>query len=115
MGLGGSILRRSDAARRRMRRHLIERDGLTCARCGDPIERETPSLGHRIALANGGSDYASNLALEHIDCNRRAGVTPGFFSEAQVARQSTAAPDGATNRPMRRARLRWGVMPPDPG
>jgi hypothetical protein len=107
-----SSLRTSDAARRRMRRHLIARDGLACARCGDPIEREVPSIGHRIALANGGTDYESNLGLEHLDCNRRAG-TAGFFSDPDIARQSTAAPNGAQNRPIRRTRARVRLIRPD--
>jgi len=115
----GSVLRRSDTARRRMRRYLIDRDGLTCARCGELIIGELPSIGHRIAQANGGSDHASNLALEHLICNVAAGarapMTGEFFSELEVPRQSPAAWNGARNGMVRRIRLRIGVMPPDRG
>jgi 5-methylcytosine-specific restriction endonuclease McrA len=95
-----------------MRRHLIARDGLTCARCGDPIEREVPSIGHRIAVANGGGDSESNLGLEHLTCNRRAG-TAGFFNGDAVPRQSSAAPNGAEIRPIARRRARLRLIRPD--
>jgi hypothetical protein len=58
-----------------MRAYLEARDGRGCGRCGDPIEPgETPSIGHVIALAHGGSDVAANLRLEHLACNRDAGA-----------------------------------------
>jgi hypothetical protein len=58
-----------------MRRYLEARDGRSCARCGDPIDRaETASIGHVIARAHGGSDGPENLRLEHLVCNQRAGA-----------------------------------------
>jgi hypothetical protein len=58
-----------------MRRYLEARDGRTCGRCGDPIDRtETASLGHVTARAHGGSDSSANLRLEHLVCNQRAGA-----------------------------------------
>jgi hypothetical protein len=102
-----SLLRRSDAARRRVRRYLVARDGLTCQRCGQPI-RDRPSIGHRVALAYGGSDHADNLGLEHLDCN--LGLTmPGFFISGS---RSPAVP-AAQNGPKIRSRVRYGPMPPD--
>jgi hypothetical protein len=57
-----------------MRRYLLARDGPACRRCGDPIEHETPSLGHIIAIAEGGTDSPGNLGLEHLRCNQSAGA-----------------------------------------
>jgi hypothetical protein len=112
------LLRRSDAARRRTRRYLIARDGLACNRCGEPISGEVPSIGHRLAVALGGSDHASNLALEHLACNKLGGASPaggpGFFPGDRSYRQSSAARNGAQSDTVRRVRIRIGVMPPDP-
>ena len=107
-----SLLRRSDAARRRTRRYLIARDGLRCWRCELLISGEVPSIGHRIAVANGGTDHASNLALEHLRCNQSAGAGE-FFSAATVSRQASVARNGAENGTVRRVRVRIGVIPPD--
>jgi hypothetical protein len=99
-----SDLRTSDAARRAMRRYLEARDGRVCVRCGDAIDRgETPSIGHVIARALGGSDAPSNLRLEHLDCNRRAGVSRDrarlvTLADVNVAMLHIGSPESARIR-----------------
>jgi hypothetical protein len=54
--------------------------GDRCGRCLAPIDRRLSGLhplgatiGHRIALADGGTDHLENLRPEHRICNLRAG------------------------------------------
>jgi 5-methylcytosine-specific restriction endonuclease McrA len=52
-----------------------------CWRCGSYVDQELPptdrmsrTVGHIVALADGGAPYAlDNLRLEHRSCNSRAG------------------------------------------
>jgi 5-methylcytosine-specific restriction endonuclease McrA len=104
-------LRTSDAARRSVRRYLIARDGRACARCGDPIERETPSIGHIIAVSLGGSDTPENLRLEHLACNQRAGAEGAravFQHDESPPADPSAARNGARKRRMNRTTVRYG-------
>lgn len=50
--------------------------GLTCRRCGDPIDHTLSGLhplgltvGHVLAVRDGGTDAWDNLAPEHRSCN----------------------------------------------
>ena len=117
-------LRTSDAQRRRMRAYLVARDGRACGRCGDPIELETPSLGHIVALAHGGTDDAVNLRLEHVRCNREAGadgdrariVRPseaGFSPGTRLPGSTRRVSNGARSRPMRRSIAIYRLAPED--
>ena len=118
-------LRSSQAQRVRMRAYLLARDGRGCARCGDPIDaRETPSIGHVLALAHGGTDEPRNLRLEHLACNVDAGadgdrarvVEAGFSIEAgpsdRPLRLVKRCPNPANNRTTVRFRL---IAPEAPG
>ena len=90
------ILRTSDAARRRMRAYLVLRDGRGCGRCGDPIDaREVPSLGHIVAVADGGTDHASNLRLEHLVCNQSAGRARDRARIVNASSMQNRGPDSA--------------------
>ena len=91
-------LRTSDARRRQVRAYLLARDGRTCGRCTDEISvHETPSIGHIKARVHGGTDAPSNLRLEHITCNQRAGASDraGFSLGFRSSRQTRAARNGA--------------------
>ena len=84
---------RRDAARKRRARvrlvtvedvssiQVFDRDRWTCGICGDPIPRVTrwphplsPSLDHRIPLANGGEHSYANTQASHLACNMRKGA-----------------------------------------
>ena len=54
---------------------------------------ETPSIGHIKARVHGGTDAPSNLRLEHITCNQRAGASDraGFSLGFRSSRQTRAA------------------------
>lgn len=58
--------------------------GDTCRRCLATIDRSLsglhplgPTIGHVIALADGGTDHLENLRPEHRSCNLRAGRRAG--------------------------------------
>lgn len=62
---------------------LAERDGTRCTLCDMPIDLELtgnhklgPSLDHRTAIADGGTNSLDNLALAHRSCNARRGRRP---------------------------------------
>jgi hypothetical protein len=104
-----------------MRRYLEARDGRSCARCGDEIERaEVASIGHVIARAHGGSDAPGNLRLEHLTCNLRAGADrtsariveledlDAGFSGARISRgRAAAAWNGARNGTVKGTSVRF--------
>jgi 5-methylcytosine-specific restriction endonuclease McrA len=65
---------------RTARRQVVARDGAVCRRCGKPIDLTLSgrhpmglTLGHIVAVAEGGSDELANLAPEHHRCNLGAG------------------------------------------
>jgi hypothetical protein len=118
-----SDLRSSDARRRAARRQLEARDGRACARCGDAIDAgETPSLGHVVARALGGSDALANLRLEHLICNQRAGVdrdrarivaaasSSVFHSAAVAPTEPSAAWNGARIGTDKRTTVRFVLI-----
>lgn len=56
---------------------LLRRDGYECFFCGRKLENEghpenAPTLEHLLAIASGGNNHISNLALAHQYCNSRA-------------------------------------------
>lgn len=69
---------RNPGKRRRMMRELIERDGLTCWLCGEPVDPDLPrddawagTFDHVVAHGDGGPFELHNLRLAHCVCNRR--------------------------------------------
>lgn len=62
--------------KKRIVRKLIERDGLACCFCGQPIELGLPdqdpwrlSIDHLVPLCKGGNSLLTNLRLAHRYCN----------------------------------------------
>lgn len=54
---------------------IAERDGWTCHWCGTGYSNSDPwEIDHVRALANGGTNHLSNLALCHQSCNRDKGT-----------------------------------------
>ena len=53
---------------------LIERDGNTCARCGNPMPTDDMTLDHKIPVSAGGTDHPVNLQLMHKHCNQERGA-----------------------------------------
>lgn len=57
-----------------------DRDDWSCGRCLLPVDRSLaypdpmmPSFGHIVPISKGGPDTASNLRVEHLSCNVKAG------------------------------------------
>lgn len=106
-----SILHRGGARMRKARALVVARDGAVCRRCGKPIDltlsgrdRMGLSLGHVVAVSDGGSDELDNLAPEHLGCNLGAGDAP---EPARPA--STPVFCGRRRSPCRTARRRKAV------
>jgi 5-methylcytosine-specific restriction endonuclease McrA len=66
----------------RTRIRIVDRDGAVCRRCGKAIDLRLSGLhpdgltiGHVIAVDDGGSDADDNLAPEHRRCNGAIGRT----------------------------------------
>jgi 5-methylcytosine-specific restriction endonuclease McrA len=61
---------------------LIERDGLDCKLCGEPIDPTLPrwrdddglQVDHRHPLSKGGTNALDNLQLAHWRCNKEKGA-----------------------------------------
>lgn len=67
----------SDTAEyRRVRDAVLDRDGLVCAFCPEPLTEADLVLAHRIAHADGGAFEPDNLVPAHRDCNAAAGKRP---------------------------------------
>jgi 5-methylcytosine-specific restriction endonuclease McrA len=67
----------SDTAEyRRVRAEVLERDGLVCAYCREPLTDAELVLAHRIAHDDGGAFEPDNLVPAHRDCNAAAGKRP---------------------------------------
>ena len=71
-----------DEIKERVRRRtvedlMIERDGSECFYCGKAFTAERPAtLEHLVAIAEGGNNHLSNLALADESCNRQADSLP---------------------------------------
>jgi 5-methylcytosine-specific restriction endonuclease McrA len=62
------------------RQRIAARDRWRCQLCWQPIDpalrKPHPralAVGHRVALADGGTDVDGNLEASHAECNLRAG------------------------------------------
>ena len=55
------------------RRTLIERDGLTCQYCGEPVARTNLTVDHVVPRSQGGRNTWENLVLACPPCNLRKG------------------------------------------
>lgn len=54
---------------------VIERDGMTCRLCGDPVDDVADiRIDHIKPVAHGGSDHLSNLQVAHSWCNMSKGA-----------------------------------------
>lgn len=77
----GRRARRAHRHPRSLSFHKIgERDGWTCALCGDQVDRDqvvphplAPTLDHILPLSRGGKHEPSNCQLAHFICNSRKG------------------------------------------
>lgn len=60
------------------RRMLINRDGMVCGICQEPIEKMSDvTIDHIEPVRRGGTDKLENLRLAHEFCNTQRGS--GFF------------------------------------
>lgn len=76
--VGGRSRRKKD-----IRMELLARDGRNCFLCGTPVDFDAeplsgdyPTIEHKSAKANGGTNSLANLALAHRRCNERKGDKP---------------------------------------
>ena len=60
---------------------VIERDGLACRGCGQPVDMSTPwpdrlskSIDHIVPISRGGEHTLANAALMHLGCNSSKGA-----------------------------------------
>lgn len=57
-----------------IRRQLINKNGATCALCGEPIETmKDCTIDHIIPVSKGGLTTIENCQLAHRNCNLRKG------------------------------------------
>lgn len=56
-----------------LRDHVIDRDGLICGLCGEPVELSDVHIDHILPRSLGGLDRAENLQVAHSLCNMRKG------------------------------------------
>lgn len=49
---------------------LLDMDGSACYLCSGELD-DSPSIDHIVAIARGGQDAVSNVALTHWDCNNK--------------------------------------------
>lgn len=52
---------------------LIERDGLNCFYCNQPVTVETVSIEHFVSRTYHGPNHLANLVLAHRSCNEAVG------------------------------------------
>lgn len=71
---------REQQAKNWNRRMLINRDGMVCGICKEPIEKMSDvTIDHIEPASKGGTDKLENLRLAHEFCNNQRGS--GFFNE----------------------------------
>lgn len=72
----GTPLGREDRQRlpETLRQYVIERDGLTCRLCGDPVEPDDVHIDHVFPRVLGGDDSPANLQVAHSTCNLAKGA-----------------------------------------
>jgi 5-methylcytosine-specific restriction endonuclease McrA len=54
---------------------ILERDGLVCHICGQPVPQGEHQFDHVIPLAKGGEHSAENIKIAHGLCNRKKGAS----------------------------------------
>jgi 5-methylcytosine-specific restriction endonuclease McrA len=52
---------------------LLDRDGINCGFCGEPVELDSVTLDHITPKFYGGKNRMDNLRLAHLLCNSSAG------------------------------------------
>lgn len=57
-----------------VRSAVLERDGLICQLCFEPVERSDVHLDHIVPYSKGGKETISNLRVTHSLCNIRRGA-----------------------------------------
>jgi HNH endonuclease len=57
----------------RIRRAVLDRDGLRCRLCGTPIDRADVHIDHVVPVSMGGRSTLDNLRATHSKCNLRRG------------------------------------------
>lgn len=65
--------RRRDKLPRQLRRAVLERDGLRCQLCAEPVDPGDVHLDHVVPVSLGGPTTAANLQVTHSQCNLRKG------------------------------------------
>lgn len=77
------------------RDRIIDRDGLVCRLCGEPVERTDVEIDHIVPVSKGGETTDSNLRVTHMRCNRsrvrsEAGRLGGLRSGEARSKQNEA-------------------------
>lgn len=67
--------RRTGGVPYRLRRLVLERDGLVCGLCGDDVDPDDVHIDHVRPVARVGTDALTNLQVAHSSCNIRKGAT----------------------------------------
>ena len=65
---------RRPAIPKQVRAAVIERDGLTCQLCFEPVESDDMHLDHIQPFSLGGRETVDNLRVTHALCNMRRGA-----------------------------------------
>lgn len=66
---------------RGQRERIIERDGLVCGLCGDPVEERDVHIDHVRPVLIGGRNDDDNLRVTHSECNLRRPRRPQEFEQ----------------------------------
>jgi hypothetical protein len=78
---------------KRIRDHVIERDGLQCCYCAKELNLDTVTMEHIVPDSKKGTFNTTNLTVSCAPCNNRRGNKPFFefckefnFSDAKLAK-----------------------------
>ena len=58
---------------KKMRQHVIERDGYVCGLCGGDVDQADLHIDHILPVSLGGQNEPSNLQVAHSLCNIKKG------------------------------------------
>lgn len=61
-------------ARRQIGPSIVERDGLICQICGQPVDPQDLTLDHIYPQVRGGTHEPANLRVAHRSCNSKKGA-----------------------------------------
>lgn len=70
---------------------LAARDGWACCYCLIPLDMETATIEHFMAITSGGTSHMANLSLACEPCNRAAGHL-SVRAKIELAMQKRSAP-----------------------